>query len=54
MFTPGGAWIVPYSRPTAKVRALIFVSVVQVDVEARGTDSWVASVFALLASCKPA
>ena len=52
MFTPGGAWIVPCSRPTAKVRALILVRVL---VEAGGAYSRVAvsPVFALLANCMP-
>ena len=52
MFTPGGAWTVPCSSPTAKVRALILVRVL---VEAEDADSRVAvsPVFALLASCMP-
>ena len=53
IFTPGGAWIVPCSGPTAKVRALILVRVL-VDW-AGGADSAVAvsPILDLLASCMP-
>ena len=52
MFTPGGVWIVPCSRPSANVRALILVRVL---VEAGGASSRVAvsPAFALFASCVP-
>ena len=55
MFIPGGAWIVPCNKPTARVGALIFVKVVHVDAIACGADSRVVvlSIFALLASCMP-